>query len=206
MINHLIADAICMVPIALYTGMCMIFDTTFSPILERLMSVFVDLGWYPSGLLLITIGITRLISIRFNAHLKRIFNTKINTIILILTWFIYVLITGGYLFPAYITSYLSFDAFTWYYDDQTPYGKFMTIYYSFHGFSTSLTMTIINFIVLALIKRKLSGIDVNVRSNSNKKREIKLFAQCFITGLCAVTSTIPLARPSPYSTNVKNVT
>lgn len=179
-INLNIADAIVLLPIAVYLGLIEINSNFQCNLCDRIFHSFIQIGWWPSGCYFVLISFTRLVVLKYRHYNKVIFSKKFLIATSAIPWIVYSMVGLFSLMYPKITGIVYPDLFTWGINQQHLCGITVAYYNVIHSMLCSLVNCCFNVISLIWIRRTRNRILSTHRSKSRKK-EIKLFFQCLIT-------------------------
>lgn len=181
--NMLFADTICLISVGIYTSLCLFYNTNFNLTIQRLMSVLIDVGWYPKSLFLVYSSYTRFELFRKTVLSKRPC-TVYTYIITAITWLIYVAMTVKYWIGQDVVYILDMDIYTWYYDTSITYGYILTLYNTAHNMSVSILLTILNLMTVYFLYKKKPKFDdptIEQRNAKRRQKEQVLYIQCVLS-------------------------
>lgn len=148
-IDMLIADSLCIISVGLYTSVCIIFKSTMWNYLQRVMSVLIDIGWYPKSIFLVFVTYTRCQIFRPSIIKKRLYN-KTTYATVGMVWVLFLLITAYYIVSPEVTI-LDLTINTWYYNPTTDFGIFLTKYNAIHNIVVSALVVLFNFLTVVYL-------------------------------------------------------
>lgn len=186
MSNLALADAIVLIAIAFYAGIHSLMSIT-NDMLDRIMAYIVALGWYPGCIFFSYIAFTRWIAIARSENLKIYFTKKTMIMCTVVPWTVCSLFYLCFIFyPETLFIYFP-TYFSWGFDEESSNFGY---YLQKQNTSTNILFAGIEFyfnVKTLIYIRKTRKLILTLHETKNRSREIKLFAQCFITG-CIFTS------------------
>lgn len=186
MTNLAIADTIVLSSIAFYAGIKSLVVINLE-YLDRFMAWVVAVGWYPGCIFFSVIAFTRWVAIARPEKLNTYFSKKILTMCIIIPWTVCSLFYLCFIFYPE-TLFIWFpNYFSWGFDEDS---SFFGYYLQKQNTSTNILFAGVEFyfnLKTLIFIRNTRQLIRSLHETKNRSREIKLFAQCFITG-CVFTS------------------
>lgn len=186
MINLCIADAILLLPIAIYLGIVVILNNNSCDYCERVFNLFLQISWYPGGCFFVLVSLTRFIMLKYSHLNKKIFTKRFMVVSISLPWLCFGALSSMNLFYSKTIGMTFPFLYTWGLNTDHTYGEFMAWYNLSHDMLCSFINCCFNVGSILWIRNSRKQIQSMDTTNS-RKREIKLFIQCFITSMFYVT-------------------
>lgn len=192
MINLAIADATVLSSNAFYAGVHCLVNINNETV-DRIMAWIIAVGWYPGCLFFSIIAFTRWVALARPDKKLTYFTKKKLSMCIIVPWVVCSLFYLCFIFYPK-TLFVWFPSyFTWGFDEESSYLGF---YLQKQNTSTNILFALIEFyfnVKTLIYIRNTQKLIRNLCETTIRRREVKLFAQCFVTGCIFISAAIMYA-------------
>lgn len=184
--NIILADTLSLLGSGLYTSLCIFFKTNFHDMIERFISIIIDIGWYSKSWFLVFMAFSRFNIFRKKQLMSNHPPSTSTYVICISVWLLYCCVCFLYLWPPYKVYIIDWkNLFTWYYDIKYTYGYIMDIYSIVHNIVVSILLLVFNlstiFILFKQRKVQIGAINSDPQYQTRKRAEKVLYLQCLLS-------------------------
>lgn len=181
MVHLAIADLIILIPIALQAGLTTLWPMLARPAAIRIGAWLVAVGWYPGCLFMVLASFSRYVQLAMASRVPEIFSRRNLAVSISLSWVIpSALYTWFIYWQPLVFDYLQ-ERYTWNFHMHVPFARALSHFNITINTVFAITITVFNLKSLRCVHNLRRQVQ-SFETSSNLKREIKLFAQCAITG------------------------
>lgn len=176
-----IADAIILIPITVQAGLTTLWPVLAHPVAIKIGAFLVAVGWYPGCLFMVLSSFSRYIQLSMATSVPRIFSRRNLALSISLSWIIpSALYTWFIYWDPILFGYFQ-ERYTWGFHTHTPFGNALSIFNITINSVFAITINIFNLKSLKCVHQLRKQVQ-SFETSGNMRREVKLFAQCAITG------------------------
>lgn len=189
MIQLCVCDIIALFGLAFYTGFALIFPILQTDIALALVSYFLAIGSFSGSCFMVLVSASRCVQLVWAHKSSVIFSKRVIAISVVSSYLVVAIAFSYNIFYRPLLFYLITTSGKWTFNMDTPVG---------HGAATrnlgycsmcACLITVFNVISLYGVRKMRRQIQ-SVETRENRKREVKLFLQCAITGNFCILSVI----------------